>query len=107
MSNGHSRRKGVRGEQDIAKRLGGQRVGIAYLQSPVDVATSWCVVQVKNRTVGGAIIAEALKDMEPVSPGLNRYVVFKVQRRWYIAETLEQFIDDRIGQGEENGTGEG
>lgn len=99
MPNGQSRRKGVRGERDITKRLGGKRVGVAYLQTPVDVDLGWAVVQVKNRSLGGTAIYDALKAMEVVTDeNINKYVVFKARRgHWVACETLSQFEGDHGG----------
>jgi len=91
MPNGVSRRKGLRGEQDIRKRLGGKRVGVAYMQNPVDVETDFACYQVKNRPMGGAAILTALRGMEAVAPGRNLYLTFKAGRGvWLVVETLEQ-----------------
>lgn len=88
MSNGKSRRKGLRGEQDITRRLGGRRVGVAYLNNPVDVETDFAVYQVRNRSLGGSAIWDALNAMVSKK---NRYVVFKPKRGiWLVVETLEQ-----------------
>lgn len=96
MTNGKSRAKGLRGERDIKKRLGGQRVGVSYLQTPVDVDLGWAVVQVKNSSLGGTAIYDALKAMEAVTDEkINKYVIFKPRRgNWIVAETLDQFRGD-------------
>lgn len=92
----YSRDKGVRGERTIAKRLGGKRVGIAFLTNPVDVDLGWAVAQIKNRSLGGSAILAALNKMEAVTKkGKNRYVIFKPSHgKWLVAETLEQFEGD-------------
>lgn len=91
----YSRNKGIYGERDIAHKLGGKRVGVSYLQSPVDVDLGWAVVQVKNRSLGGTAIYDALKAMEAVTDEkINRYVVFKARRNWVVCETLSQFQAD-------------
>lgn len=93
----YSRNKGVAGERNIAHRLGGKRVGVAFASTPVDVKTAFADYQVKNKAVGSGAILAALEAMERQSgdAGRNRYVVFKPRRGvWLIAETLEQHIDD-------------
>jgi hypothetical protein len=68
------------------------RVGYSYLKTPVDVRIGdWAVLRIKNKTVGGATIAEELGRLKAVAPKMNAYVVFKVRGKWYCAETLEQF----------------
>lgn len=96
MTNGKSRRKGLRGERDITKRLGGKRVGVAYLKNPVDVDLGWAVLQVRNRSLGGAAIYDAIKAMEIVTAkDINRFVVFKAKPgNWIVCETIEQFEAD-------------
>jgi len=91
MSNGKSREKGLRGEQDATRRLGGKRVGVSYLKNPVDVETEFAVYQIKNKTMGGGAILAAIKEMERVAPGRNMYLMFKAKRgEWLIVETLKQ-----------------
>jgi hypothetical protein len=100
MPNGYSRAKGVRGERDIKRRLGGKRVGVAYLSNPVDVDLGWAVAQVKNRSLGGTAIYDALQAMDAVTDkGINKYVIFKPKRgNWLVVETLEQFQGDHGGK---------
>jgi len=94
MPNGHSRAKGLRGERDIRRRLGGKRVGVAYLKNPVDVETDFACYQVKNKSLGGTSIYDALKAMEAVAPDKAKYVVFKPRRgKWICCEFLEQHQD--------------
>jgi len=91
MSNGFSRAKGKRGELDIAHKLGGKRVGVAYLRSPVDVQTDFAVYQVRNRPMGATAIYDALKAMENVAPEKAKYVVIKpVRGVWICCEFLTQ-----------------
>jgi len=96
MSNGKSRRKGVRGELDVAHKLGGsaKRVGYAYVNSPADVESDFAVYQVKNKTIGGSQIAQLLQCLEAVANTKNTYVVFKVRGKWYLAESLRQHVGD-------------
>ena len=105
MSNGYSRRKGKAGELDIVHKLGGKRVGVAYLKTPVDIDLGWAVVQVKNKSLGGSAINDCITAMEKVTEGkINKYVIFKPHRgRWLVVETLEQFKGDH---GEVKGVGE-
>lgn len=106
MSNGKSRSKGLRGERDIVHKLGGKRVGVAYLKNPVDVDLGWAVAQVKNKSIGGTAIYDALKAMEAVTEeSINKYLVFKPRRgNWIVCETIEQFEGDH---GSKIETGEG
>lgn len=94
MPNGKSRRKGKVGELDIAHKLGGKRVGIAYLKTPVDVKTDFACYQVRNKTIGGSEIACELGRLKAVAPNHNAYVTFKVKGKWYVAEALSQHTDD-------------
>ena len=97
----YSREKGRRGEMDIARKLGGKRIGVAFASTPVDVTTAFADYQVKNKAAGSGAILEALEAMnrQTESPGRNRYVVFKPRRGvWLIAETLEQHIADHGGK---------
>jgi hypothetical protein len=95
MPNGRSRAKGLRGEHDITKRLGGKRVGVAYLRNPVDVETDFAVYQVRNRPMGATAIYDALKAMENVAPHHNKYVLIKPKRGvWICCELLSQHQND-------------
>lgn len=58
-----SRDKGRRGEQEIARKLHGKRVGVAFAGTPVDVKTAFADYQVKNRPVGSGAILVALEAM--------------------------------------------
>jgi hypothetical protein len=88
MSNGKSRRKGVTGEQHIAKSLGGKRVGIAFLNNPVDVETDFAKYQVRNRNQSGNKLLDLLKAMPDDE---NNFVAFKPSRgEWLVVETLRQ-----------------
>lgn len=88
-----SRDKGKRGELDLVHRLGGsaKRTGFSFAKTPVDVETDFAVYQVKNKTIGGANIALQLTLLPD---GKNKYVAFKINQKWYIAETLQQHIAD-------------
>lgn len=93
----YSREKGRRGEQDIARKLHGKRVGVAFAGTPVDIETDFADYQVKNKAVGSGAILAALEamDRQPAVASRNRYVVFKPRRGvWLIAETLEQHMAD-------------
>jgi len=96
MSNGKSRAKGKRGELDVVKKLGGsaRRVGHSFVPSVADVNTNIARYSVKNRTIGGAAIADELCKSESLVSDLNSYVVFKVKGKWYVAATLGQHVDD-------------
>ena len=96
----YSRDKGKRGELDLMHRLGGsaKRVGHSYIATPVDVETDFAVYQVKNHTVGGALIADYLCRLQALAPTKNQYVTFKFKGKWFIAETLEQH---KLDHGEE------
>lgn len=96
MPNGKSRGKGKRGELDLAHRIGGSahRVGHSYIATPVDIETDFAVYQVKNHTVGGALIADYLRKLNALAPKKNAYVTFKWEGKWYVAETLSQHIGD-------------
>jgi len=98
MPNGKSRNKGKRGELDLKNRLGGsaRRVGHSYIATPVDVETDFAVYQVKNHTVGGALIADCLRRLNALASKKNAYVAFKWQGKWYIAETLSQHAGDPV-----------
>jgi hypothetical protein len=87
----YSRDKGKRGELDMAHKLGGKRVGVAYLKNPIDVQTQFACYQVKNKAVGSGAILEALDRLRRFAPESNLYVLFKPRRgEWLVAETLEQ-----------------
>jgi len=92
----YSRDKGKRGELDLMHRLSGtaRRVGVSYIATPVDVETDFAVYQVKNHTIGGAVIADYLRRLQALAPTKNQYVSFKVDGKWYIAESLEQHKAD-------------
>lgn len=96
MPNGKSRDKGKRGELDLKNRLGAtaKRTGHSYIATPVDVETDFAVYQVKNHTVGGALIADYLRKLNVLAPQKNAYVAFKWKGKWFIAETLSQHIND-------------
>jgi len=95
MPNGRSRAKGVRGERDIKNRLGGRRVGIAYLKNPVDVQTDFACYQVRNRPIGATAIYDALKAMEKTAPQYHKYVLVKPKRGvWICCELLSQHQGD-------------
>lgn len=96
MSGKYSRDKGVRGEQDMVKRLGGsaKRVGVSYKTSAADVETDFAVYQVRNKTIGGSEIASELIRLAVESPQKHHYVTFKVKGKWYIAETEKQHVGD-------------
>lgn len=96
MPNGRSRNKGARGERDLVHKLGGsaQRKGYSYVETPIDVETDFAVYQVKNRTIGGSLIADEIMKLEVDRPVKNHYVVFKVRGKWYLAETLAQHKGD-------------
>ena len=92
----YSRDKGKRGELDLMHKLGGsaKRVGLSYIATPVDVETDFAVYQVKNHTVGGALMADYLRRLQALAPTKNQYVALKHKGKWYIAETLEQHTGD-------------
>ena len=107
MPNGKSRNKGKRGELDLVHKLGGtaRRVGHSYIATPVDVETDFAVYQVKNHTVGGALIADYLRRLNALAPRKNAYVAFKWKGKWFIAETLEQHNadhDEKLKMEEDN-----
>jgi len=96
MSNGKSRRKGKRGELEVAHKLGGsaKRVGHSFVNSPADVETDFACYQVKNKSrIGGSEIALGL-DMLTSFTQKNAYVVFNVKGKWIVAEFLGQHVDD-------------
>ena len=95
MSNGSSRRKGLRGEQDVAHRIpGAKRTGHSYFKAP-DLITKHASYEVKNKTAGGATILKELERMEKLVPSMHHYVVFKPKKGiWLIAERLEQHVGD-------------
>ena len=95
----YSREKGKRGELDIVHRLGGKRVGVAYLKNPVDVDLGWAVLQVKNKTMGGSAMLTAIEEMVRVTEAsVDKYVMFKAKRgQWLVVETIEQFMENHVG----------
>ncbi len=95
MTNGKSRNKGRRGEQDLVHKLGGsaQRKGYSYVKTPVDVETDFAQYQVRNKTIGGSEIARELGILN-VATSKNTYVAFKVKGKWFIAESLKQHLED-------------
>lgn len=95
MSNGKSRNKGRRGEQDLVRKLGGsaQRKGYSYVKTPVDIETDFAVYQVRNKTIGGSEIAREIGILTAAS-SKNVYVAFKVKGKWYIGESLKQHTDN-------------
>ena len=109
-----SREKGRRGELNIAHKLGGKRVGVAFASTPVDVVTDFADYQVKAYAVGSGTILECLEAMSRQPDAVKpRFVVFKPKRgQWLVACTLEQHIELH-GDGKRDmsvstvGTGEG
>lgn len=99
----YSRNKGLRGEQEICKRLGLKRVGVAYAENPIDGENTFCQVQVKNKCLGGSAMLTCLEAMP--KDRRNQYVIFKAragsgQRKavWLVVETIEQHELDHIGK---------
>lgn len=94
MPGKYSREKGLRGERDIVHRLGpsAKRVGVSYLQNPVDVETSYARYQIKNKSLGGGALLEAIEKMErSCDKSKSFYVIFKpLKGRWLAVETLDQ-----------------
>jgi hypothetical protein len=88
-----SRDRGVRGERDLCKRLGAKRVGVAYIENPVDVETDFANYQVKNYQTPPSI-NKIYKALKLIPEGKNRYVVVKVDRTWLVVESLEQHQGD-------------
>lgn len=91
----YGRAKGVRGERELTRRLCGKRVGVAYLKNPVDLEI-WNgkgVVQVKNCSLGGTAICDAIELMErTVDENLCKFVIFKPRRgKWLVCQTLDQW----------------
>ena len=95
MTNGKSRNKGRRGEQDLVHKLGGsaQRKGYSYVKTPVDVETDFAQYQVRNKTIGGSEIAKEIGILSAAT-SKNQYVAFKVKGKWFIAESLKQHLED-------------
>ncbi len=92
----YSRDKGVRGEKDVKKRLGGsaKRTGHA-LQAAPDVTTDFAAYSIKNKTIGGGAILTELRKLQALEPGRHHYVVFKPKWGvWVVAELVEQHVGD-------------
>ncbi len=97
----YSRDKGVRGEKDVKKRLGGsaKRTGQSFQAAP-DVTTDFAAYSIKNRPISGGIILSELRKLQALDSWRNHYVVFKPARGvWLVAELLTQHVGDH-GDGE-------
>lgn len=96
----YSRDKGVSGERDIARKVKGKRVGVAFKHTAIDVSNGWSDIQVKNKPLSSGAILEALRQLEAESPPEKaHYVVFKARRgTWLVVERLEQHISHHVGE---------
>jgi len=89
-----ARNKGVRLQREVAKLVGAEVTGHAYLHAPDLTDRENKRVYSVKASASGFTIAKEIESLEKMTPDFSHFMLFRAgrgKRNWFIAQRLEQW----------------